>query len=476
MATKTSLVSGNDASSSLIRHAGSLAYEGLPDELVQLTKQCILDTLGVTTGASGLAPEGRMAFEYVRDLGGAPESTILGFGSKAPSPWAAFVNGSLGHMLDYDDVEPGGGHHSIATVPVGFATAEKEGGIGGRDLIAAVAAGQDLMVRVALAITIPEWTMNEGWFPTNLLGYLGGAVVAGRLYGLDQGQLENALGIAFNQLSGSRQMAVAEATHMRSMQAGFTGQGAVMSADLARRGVTGPKQILEGRYGFYKTYVRCEPDWDKLTGGLGDRFPLLQGHAFKVWPACAVTRPTNAAILNLRREHGLTPDDVDELVVLGGNMHSELLSEPIELKRRPETSIDAKYSIPFTSAIAMANGNVTLSAFTEQGLHDPEVLAMADKVRYQPLPPEENHFVPAIEIHTRDGRRLFQRVETVPGAPGNPAGQDLLEAKFRDCVSFSASPVPPGNADRVIDMVNNLENVSDVGEIMRLLAQSTATP
>ena len=476
MATKTSPISGKNASISLIRHVGSLAYEGLPDELVKLTKQCILDTLGVTTGASGLAPEGRMAFEYVRDLGGAPESTILGFGGKAPAPWAAFVNGSLGHMLDYDDVEPGGGHHSIATVPVGFAAAEKEGGIGGRDLIAAVAAGQDLMVRIALSITIPEWTMNEGWFPTNLLGYLGGAVAAGRLYGLDERQLENALGIAFNQLSGSRQMAVAEATHMRSMQAGFTGQGAVMSADLARRGVTGPKQILEGRYGFYKTYVRCEPDWDKLTGGLGDRFPLLQGHAFKVWPACAVTRPTNAAILNLRSEYGLAPDDVDELVVLGGNMHAELLSEPIELKRRPETSIDAKYSIPFTSAIAMAKGNVTLSAFTDQGLHDPEVLAMARKIRYQPLPPEENHFVPGVEIHTRDGRRLFQRVESVPGAPGNPASQDLLEAKFRDCVSFSACPVPPANADRVIDMVNNLETVSDVGEIIRLLAPSTATP
>ena len=470
MATKTRPVSGKDASICLTRHVASLGYEGLPDELVKLTKQCILDTLGVMTGASGLAPEGHIAAEYVRDLGGKPESTILGFGGKAPAAWAAFVNGSLGHMLDYDDVVPTGGHPSIATVPAAFPAAEKAGAVDGRDLIAAVAAGQDLYMRTALSITIPEWTMNEGWFPTNLLGFLSGAVTAGRLYGLDEGQMENALGIAFNQLSGSRQMAVAEATHMRSMQAGFTSQGGVMSAELARRGITGPKEIFEGRYGFYKTYVRCEPDWDALTGELDTRFPVLEHHAFKVWPACAATRPTNAAALNLRREYDLNANDVYELIILGGNMHSELLSEPIEHKRRPETSIDAKYSIPFTAAIAMAKGNVTLRDYTDEGLHDPEVLAMAQKVRFQPLPPEENHQVPAIEIHTRDGRRLYQRVNGLPGDPDNPASQDLLESKFRDCVSFSASPLPPANAGRVIEMVNNLEKVRDVGEIARLLA------
>ena len=113
---------------------------------------------------------------------------------------------------------------------------------------------------------------------------------------------------------------------------------------------------------------------------------------------------------------------------------------------------------------------MTLRGFTDEGLQDPEVLAMAQKVRFQPLPPEENHPVPAIEIHTRDGRRLYERVKSIPGDPNNPASQDLLETKFRDCVSFSASPVSPGNADRVIEMVNNLEDVRDVGEIVRLLA------
>ena len=107
---------GKGATRKLARHAATLDYDALPPALVELTKQCILDTLGVSIGASTLAPEAEIVAEYVRDLGGKPQSTLLGFGDKAPAPWAVFVNGSLGHMLDYDDL--GGGHVSIVTVPV----------------------------------------------------------------------------------------------------------------------------------------------------------------------------------------------------------------------------------------------------------------------------------------------------------------------------------------------------------------------
>src|SRR3954468_6512415 len=281
------------------QHAASLAFDALPRELVELIKQIVLDTLGVAIGASGLAPEARVVAEYVQALGGRPESTVLGFGFKAPAPWAVFVNGSLGHMLDYDDVGAGG-HVGIATVPVAFAVAEGLGRVSGRDLITAIAAGTDLHTRLDLAVRIPDWTMTEGWFATQLFGFLSGAATAGRVLGLTPEQMENAIGIGFNQMSGSRQMAVGEATHMRSMQAGFSGQGAVIAANLAARGIVGSQDVLEGRYGLFKTYVRTnEPDWEALLGGLGVRFPILETHGFKVWPACGYTRVTNAAALAL---------------------------------------------------------------------------------------------------------------------------------------------------------------------------------
>ena len=137
--TKAGEEAGRDATRRLARHAAALQYEALPPALVDLVKQIVLDTLGVSTGATTLALEAKLVADYVLDLGGKPESTILGFGGKAPAPWAAFANGSLGHMLDYDDVG-GGGHVGIATVPVAFALAEKRGRVSGRELIAAIAA------------------------------------------------------------------------------------------------------------------------------------------------------------------------------------------------------------------------------------------------------------------------------------------------------------------------------------------------
>lgn len=460
----------------LSRHAATLQYEALPPALVDLIKQCVMDTLGVSIGASTLAPEAAILDAYVADMDGKPEATILGFGSKAPAAWATFVNGSLGHMLDFDDIGESG-HPSIVTIPVAFAVAEKLGGVSGRKLITAIAAGTDVMTRISHAIDVPDWTMTEGWFATQLLGFVAGAATAGHLLGLDEEQMENALGIGFNQMSGSRQMAVGAATHMRSMQAGFSGQGAVMAALLAKNGIIGSKEIIEGRYGFFKTYIRGrEPDWGRIIDGLGENFPLIEKHGFKVWPACAYTRTTNAAILTLRQTHNLKPEDIDSITIIGGTGGTQLLCEPIELKRRPKVSIDGKYSIPFTSAIMAAKGSVTLRDYTEEGLNNPEVLAMADRVSYRPsMQPVAGKGGSAdisktsVEIVTRDGRRLEHRVTGVPGDPSNPVSWDRLEAKFRDCVSFSLKPIVANNLNTAVALIQTLEAESDATKVVRLL-------
>ena len=371
---------GEGATRTLARHAATLEYEALPQALVDLLKQCVLDTLGVATGASTLAPEAKLVADYVMDLGGKPESTILGFGGRAPAAWAAFVNGSLGHMLDYDDLGESG-HPGIVTIPVALAVGQRLGGVSGREFITAIAAGTDVMTRLTQAITVPDWTMTEGWFATQLFGFIAGAVTAARLMRLTAEQMENAIGIGFNQMSGTRQMAVGAATHMRSMQAGFSGQGAVMAADLARRGIIGSKDVVEGRFGVFKTYIRSHPpDWDSIVGELGRHFPLLETHGFKVWPACAYTRTTNAATLHLRETHRLRPEDIASITIVGGTGGTQQLCEPLERKRRPETSIDGKFSIPFTTAVMMAKGNVTLRDYTAAGLADPAVLSMADRI------------------------------------------------------------------------------------------------
>lgn len=467
----------NGVTRKLARHAATLRYEALPGPLVEMIKQCVLDTFGVSMGASTLAPEARILADYVREQGGKPEATLLGFGGKAPAALAAFLNGSLGHMLDYDDMGDAG-HPSIVTIPVALAIAEKNGGVDGREFIAAIAAGMDVMTRISRAIDVPDWTITEGWFATQLIGFMAGAATAGRLLGLDEEKMENALGIGFNQLSGTRQMAEGAATHMRSMQAGFSGQGAVLAADLARRGIIGSKDVVEGRYGFFRTYIRgCEPDWDEIVDGLGVKFPLVGKHGFKVWPACAYTRTTNAATLTMREQHSLKPEDIESITIVGGTGGTQQLCEPLAAKRRPRVSIDGKFSIPFTTAVMAAKGNVTLRDYTEAGLRDPAVLAMADRVSYRPGSQpvtgkggSQDVSKTAVEIVTKDGRRFEHRSTGVPGDPKHPVGWERLEAKFRDCVSFSAQPVGAAALDLAVEKIRDLEKLSDATEIMQLLS------
>ena len=180
-------------------------------------------------------------------------------------------------------------------------------------------------------------------------------------------------------------MAVGAATHLRSMQAGFSGQGAVLAAELARRGIVGSKEVLEGRYGFFKTYVRTEAGLGRdRWRASGSDFPLLEMHGFKVWPACGYTRPTNAAIRQLREQHAHR--------ARGRRSRSPSSAAPAARSCCPSRSsssaarssrIDGKYSIPFTTAVMMAKGNVTLRDYTDEGLRDPAVLAMADSVSYR---------------------------------------------------------------------------------------------
>ena len=273
-------------------------------------------------------------------------------------------------------------------------------------------------------------------------------------------------------------MAVGAATHMRSMQAGFSGQGAVLAAELAARGIVGSKEVIEGRYGLFRTYVRdATPDWPALLDGLGHDFPLLAKHGFKVWPACGYTRATNTAVLELRTEYNITPDEVAAIIVIGGTGGAQLLSEPLETKRRPQLAIDGKFSIPFTTAVMMVHGNVQLRDYTEAALHDPAVLAMADRVSWRadpdaevPVGGESALSRPTVEMHLRDGRVLSRKANGVPGDPRHPIAQTQLEAKFRDCVSFAAKTIHSERVERAIALINDLENMTDAAEIVRVLA------
>ena len=468
-------MSGVDATRRIAEHVARLHYDDLPPALRTLLADCVLDTLGVTIAASGIAPEARILHEHVVAMGGASVASMLGFGGRTSAPLAAFLNGSLGHMADYDDVGAGG-HVSIATIPVALALAEQHRPVSGKTFLAALAAGTDVHTRLNQAVKQPDWTIEQGWFPTQLFGYLSATATAASLLGMDPDAVENAFGIAFTQMAGSRQMAVGAATHLRSMQAGFSGQAALTAVDLTQRGIVGSRAVIEGRYGLFKTYVRTDPSWDALLGELGHAFPLTDLHGFKIWPSCGYTRSPNTAIQALRARHAIDPSEVRSVTIIGGTGGTRMLCEPLEQKRRPKLAIDAKFSIPFTGAVMLLRGNVTLRDYGDEALRDPEVLALADRFTYRddpgvtlPVGGYSSLARPRVEIEMRDGRIYREQAQGSPGDPDHPVRREVLEAKFRDCVAAGAISPSEAHVEEALGMLNAFDSLDDVATIVDIL-------
>ncbi|RAM37399.1 MmgE/PrpD family protein [Arthrobacter globiformis] len=453
----------------LVQHLASFVaettYAGTPPEAAETAKKSILDTFGVILAASGTEPAVHGLVDLVKESAGRPESSILAFGGKAPAMMAALANGAMAHCLDFDDQTPWGQHASSSIVPAAFAVAERLGGVTGQDMIAAVAAGQDIFARLRCNVT---W--KKDWNLSSVMGVFAATAAAGRVLGLSQEQMVSAFGIATMQSSGVMELVAGTGGDVRGMYAGFSAKGAVLAALLAARGVTGVPTVLEGEFGFFKTYF-ADYDRDAILNGLGRKFEGA-GTLYKLWPTVGTAHSHIHAIIELLNENGLHLDEVKQIRLHVGDYH-DLMCRPLQERRAPATLVDAKFSLPFLVAVAAVHRGVKVSHFTTESLKDRRVLAVAQKVVTVSdptldwkleLPPGR------VELEMIDGRK-FQKVGS--GVPGNseaPLTWDTIGQKFRDCASASVRPL---EADQVIaaeHLARHLESAADVVELVRLLA------
>ena len=460
-----------DAVVTLAANVVSRRYEDLPPQVVDVTKMSILDTVGVMLAASSVSVgEGcQQIIDLVREFGGKPESTILAFGDRVPCYLAAFANGSLTHPLDYDDYREGAHVHPTSeTLPAALAAAERLGGVSGKDFIAAIALGNDLVCRLGLATA--GWITGHDWLIPQVLGFFGGAAAAGKLLGLSQGQMVDAMGIALSQASGSGEVVLGVGSMIRSIRDGFSQKAGLLSALLAQKGVTGATNVLEGEAGLFALYFKGDYDREALTTDLGRTFEGLNV-TFKPWPACRGTHSYVEAALSLARENHLTPEGIDK-IVLGVTKSTRAHCEPTAQRQRPTLAIDAKFSLPFTVGAALAHGQLIIADFLPSGLSDRQTLSLAQKTSYTLAPELEGPGITPglVEIRTRDGRTLSRRVDIAYGDPRNPIGRDGLVAKFRDCARYSAKPMPPAIVEEVIHRVATLEREEDIRPIIRLVS------
>src|SRR5258706_5465074 len=284
-------------------------FVSIPASAVEAAKKSILDLFGVILASSGLEPAVRGLVELVHETGGRPESTVLGFPCHVPAVWAAFANGAMAHSLDFDDLTPWGNHATSSIIPAAFAVAERKGGVSGRDMIAAIAVGQDMFARLLCNV---NW--RKDWNMSTVAGVFAATAACGRLLGLSREQMANALSAASMQAAGTMEVVYGVGGDLRGMYAAFSAKAGVLSALLAEKGVTGAKSAFEGKVGFFKTYFNGDYNRDKILEGLGTNY-LGGTTLYKPWPAVGPAHSHIHATIQFVTRHDLKAEDIKEIRV-----------------------------------------------------------------------------------------------------------------------------------------------------------------
>ncbi|MBC2834528.1 MmgE/PrpD family protein [Paragemmobacter straminiformis] len=442
-----------DISHDFASFAANTRYEDLPEAAVEAAKKSLLDTLGVMLAASGMEPAVRPILETVLENGGQEQATIIGFGKRVPSSQAAFVNGALAHGLDFDSQTPWGAHPDSSVVPTVLALAEKRGGVSGKELIRAIAIGQELFIRLRCNV---GWHMD--WNLSTAVGCFSATAAGAAVMGLDTPTIARALGIASMQSAGTMEQIFGIGSDLRGMYAGFTSQGCVNAVLLAAKGMTGIDGLFEGEAGLFKVYFKGEYNREAMLKDLGSEF-LCGGMTYKYWPAVGNAHTYIHAAIELMRENNVALEDVEKIRVYCGDFAIRMCV-PLEKRQVPGTLVDAKFSLPFLVALALTKRQMNISDFTQAALRESAVLMLARKVTPVLDPAFNwNGRLPdgKVEITLTGGRTISRLGSHVPGTPDNPMTWDQIGWKFKDCASAAIHPVDANSASRAIDLVQKLE-------------------
>jgi 2-methylcitrate dehydratase PrpD len=441
-----------DAIHTFADHVISTRYEDLPAETVAATKKYLLDSLGV--GLAGTrAP---FVQEWLAAYQGAvpgPGGRIWGIGGELPTPAAAAVNGYLIHNSEFDCVhEPAVLHPMAVTLSALMVEAEARGGVSGKELIRAIALGVDVACHIGNSVT-----SGLKFFRPATGGGFGAVAAIGAIAGLDREQLLNAFGIYYAQASGTMQ-AHTEGLALLAMQIGFDSRNAVVAVRLAEQGVPGTRGTLEGPFG-YLNLMEGEYDRAALLDDIGKIWRITEV-AHKPFPSGRATHGVIDALRGLVVEHGITGDKVVSVTASVPPLTHRLIGRPIKNQMTPNY---ARLSGPFCAARLLLSGDLGVDDFLDAPLCDPLTLDLGRRIAIEADGnPDPNALTPIkVTVKMTDGSEQTASLDTVYGNPAKPMTHDAHLAKFRRNVAFCGT-VPETQGERLIKLVDHLENVTDV--------------
>lgn len=440
-----------NATKTLSQFIASSRYDDFDDSVVEAAKIAILD--GVANMLAGSIQElASIIGRYVQDMGGSTQSSVVGWGFKTNAPSAAFANGVFGHCLDFEIQGYPPTHGTSSCLPAALALGE-ERHTNGKAIIEAYVMGWEIQGRLRAASAAFS---NPAYHPPGLVGPLGGAVAGAKVLGLDAWHIQMAMGIAASRTGG---LTANTGTMVKSTHTGNAARMGAEAAILAAAGYTSSDSILEAPNGYSDALFDGNMDWEILTNGLGVSYRLVDpGFDIKRFPAQLHMQNPIEAVLNLLESHNLRADDVENLTVhTGGRGHSGSL---------PASGLDGKFSIEYCAAAALLDGKVGIETFTDDRRFSPDMEETLGKIQVEPG--NQDSADVKVTALLKDGRSAEAECRGFRGSARNPMSREERMDKIIDCVG---RVLTDQDADRLVSLIEDLENVADISEIMDLIGR-----
>ena len=441
----------------------------IPSSARKAAKKMILDTVACII-AGWNAPGVLPVVEQMREWGGAPHAGLFVYGGKLPLPLAAFANSVMAHALDYDDVHVPSGLHIMSIVyPVALAATEFESKTG-MDLIDGVILGVEIACRLGLEYRKRRAGYHgPGLLPTSIIGGFGGTAAACRIFGMSVEETVNALGIYYAQTSGNRQ-ALSDMTLTKRIQPAFSARSSLWAACLARRGITGPQNALEGKYGLFYVYQNAEPPTLEEIAGVRD-FYEIERDSVKRYGSCGTCHPTTEAAIELGLRENFKSADIDKVYISGAvPKPGELCGDPFNIRKNPQ--VEAQFSVAYGVALGLLRKDAGITRYAnDKVLEDSEVAELAKRIEYIPEKFPANAECPkdwpsyavyphVVTVLTKDARTVRASRTPYDVYPPDTSWEKVV-LKFHECAQYSGI-CSEEKAQKLISQIEFLEDCSNV--------------
>ncbi len=430
-------------------------------------KYRIIDVLGcVISGA--YATGNSDLINLIKAWGGSEEATIFVYGGKAPAHNVAMVNSIMARSYDFEATQSRvngvniPSHTSGTTVTTALTLGEVKD-ISGKELITALLVGDDVACRILAA---SGFSFSLGWDNVGTVNAFGATAIAGRLLGLSEIQLQNAFGIVLNQLAGSFDTIWDGVAAFKLVQ-GLSARNGIFSAELAKAGWTGPKDALLGKFGYFKLYTEGCVNPEILVEDIGIKY-----HAevtYKPYPGCRINHTAIDCALNLINKHDIEIDKVDKIILKVPSVVRDMfVGQPFIIRDVPQ--IDAAFSIRFSVANVLLRKSITLEHFQEELIRDPRITNIANRIIIKEI--DRSDIQVSLNLKMKNGIEYSSDVNFAKGEPVlSPLSKDEVKQKFMNNIAFSQT-ISKANAEKIINLVENLEEVNNISELIELMTPS----